>query len=54
MPFELESFNHSDVQKFAVPGGLGTLLVATVLPAELTSVASHLVSNMTGDILRVG
>ena len=53
LPFELESFNKSSVQRFALPGKLETLLVATVLPATLISVASHPNSNMTGNVLRV-
>ena len=51
--FELDSFNESNVQRFTIPGELDTLLFATVAPAKLISVASHPVSNVTGNTLLV-
>ena len=50
-PFELDSFNQSNLQRFAMPDDLGTLLIATVNPAKLISVASHPISNVTGNLL---
>lgn len=53
-PFELGSFNHSDVQRFAVTGGEETLLVATINPARSISLISSPISNDTSSILREG
>lgn len=52
-PFELKSFNQSDMQKFAVPGTAETLQVATVSPVMLISLAFHPASNVTVNVLRV-
>ncbi|CAD6570781.1 MAG: hypothetical protein ASARMPRED_003931 [Alectoria sarmentosa] len=52
-PFELRSFNQSDVQRFAVPGTTDTLQVVTIDPAMLISLGFHLASNVTANILRV-
>ena len=51
-PFELGSFNHSDVQRFAVTGAEETLLIATINPARSNSLISSLKSNTTSSILR--
>lgn len=53
MPFELESFNQSDVQSYTVPGGVERLQAATVEPAILISLGLNPVSNVTGNVLRV-
>ena len=53
MPFELDSFNQSDMQSFTVPGGVERLQAATVEPAILVSLGFHPVSNVTRNVLRV-
>lgn len=52
-PFELSSVNHTDVQKYAVPGTKETLLVATIPPAALISLSSYLEPNVTANILQL-
>ena len=51
-PFELASFNQSDVQSFAVPGSVERLQAATVEPAMLMMLGVHPVSNATENLLR--
>ncbi|CAF9930353.1 hypothetical protein IMSHALPRED_008149 [Imshaugia aleurites] len=51
-PFALESFNQSDVQRFAMPGTVETLQVASVDLAMLISLGFHAASNGTVNIVR--
>lgn len=53
MPFELDSFNQSNVHSFMVPGGVERLQTATVEPTILISLGLHPVSNVTRNVLRV-
>lgn len=52
-PFDLESFNQSDVQSFALPGAMEILQVATVDPALSILIGFHPVANATANVLRV-
>ncbi|KAF6235280.1 hypothetical protein HO173_006474 [Letharia columbiana] len=52
-PFGLESFNQSDVQRFALPGTVEALQAATVDPAMLILLGFHPLSNVTANMLRV-
>lgn len=53
MPFELEAFNQSSLQRFAIPGTRDALQVATVDPAMLISLDVHPASNVTENMLRI-
>lgn len=52
-PFELDIFNQSDVQSFALPGSVERLQAAAVEPAMLMLLGFHSVSNATGNALRI-